>query len=72
MVQYLMMPDPDPRFRGGVRPADPEGTTHIAVGLWVATFLVLALPSPGEHKRRVTEAHLIKAYGIGTTTFGLL
>jgi hypothetical protein len=72
VVQYLMMPLHDPNQIGGVRPANEPGVTHIAIGLWVATLAVLALPSLGEHRHRIREEHLLKAYQIGTTTFGLL
>ena len=39
----------------------PVTVPHIAVGLWVATIAVLVLPSPGEQRHRITEAHLLRA-----------
>lgn len=72
VVQYLMMPLRDPSQIGGVRPADEPRMTHIAVGLWIATLAVLTLPSLGAQQHRIREEDLLKAYQIGTTTFGLL
>jgi len=46
-----------------VRRAD-GGMEHLAVGLWVATLIVLFAPNPrGSAKSKLTEDHLLRAYG---------
>lgn len=45
---------------------------HLAVGIWVGTVIVLAAPSMGKQSHRVTEDHLLRAYGIVMTAFALL
>lgn len=71
MIQYLLIHPRDPSTIGGVQPARVD-TSSIAAGLWVATLLVLALPSPGVEKHRVREEHLLKGYQVALSTFSLL
>jgi hypothetical protein len=54
-----------------VRPVEVS-VTHLAVGIWVATAAVLILPSLGQTKHRVGEAHLLKAYSVAMSAFPLL
>lgn len=45
---------------------------HIAAGLWIGTIAVLILPSFGRQQHRVTEDHLLRAYGVVMSAFPLL
>jgi uncharacterized membrane protein YgaE (UPF0421/DUF939 family) len=54
---------------GAVQP-EPVTVSHIAVGIWVATLLVLVLPSPKKHKP--SEADLIRSYNVVLSTFPLV
>jgi hypothetical protein len=68
MVGALMRPRP--RF-GAVQ--EPRvSVPHIAVGLCVATVLVLLLPGPRGSRRRPDEQDLLRAQGIVMGSFGLL
>lgn len=68
MVRALMMPR-RPHPYGAVQP-EPVNVSHIAVGLWVATLLVLVLPSPKKHKP--SEADLLRSYNVVMSTFPLV
>jgi hypothetical protein len=59
-------PRPGPRF--GMAPPLSFSVPHVAVGLWVATLLVLVVPG----RRKVTENDLIRAYGVCTPLFALV
>jgi hypothetical protein len=58
-----------PNPYGAVQP-EPVTVSHIAVGLWVATLLVLVLPSPS--KKRPDEADLLRSYNVVMSTFPLV
>jgi hypothetical protein len=55
-----------------IRPFEDVGTSHIAVGIWVATLAVLILPSVGRTEHRVTEEHILRAYSVAMSAFPLL
>lgn len=61
----------DPRPSGtrfGMVPPLSYSVPHVAVGLWVATLLVLVVPG----RRKVTETDLVRAYGVCTPLFALV
>jgi hypothetical protein len=66
MIHRLVQPRP-------IRLTEPKVTIpHIAVGLWVATALVLLLPSPRQPRRRPEERDVLQAHGVIMAAFGLL
>jgi hypothetical protein len=75
MVEVLMTHPPPGHERhiGGVHPQSQyAGTSHIAVGIWIGTIAVLLLPAIGRQSHKVKERHVLKAYNIVMTSFGLL
>lgn len=71
MVEWLMAPDPR-GSRAVQQTRRGAGVPHVAAGIWVGTIAVLVLPSPGPQKHRVTEEHLVRAYGVVMSAFALL
>jgi hypothetical protein len=75
MVEVLMTipPEGHERHIGGLHPQSQfGGTSHIAVGIWLGTIAVLLIPSLGREAHQVKERHVLKAYNIVMTSFGLL
>ena len=70
MVHALMLPSRnDDSYNKVTKP--PVTVPHIAIGLCVATAIVLLWPHP-KREHQVEEEHLLKSYGIAMSTFGLL
>ena len=69
LLVTLMAPHPRPEL--GLVVAAPVTIPHIAVGLWVATMVVLFAPHPWSEKQ-LEEEHLLRAYGVITPLFSLV
>ena len=69
LLVALVSPPSRPEF-GAVTLA-PVTVPHVAVGLWVATLVVLFAPHPWS-ERKLEEEHLVKAYGVITPLFSLV